>query len=93
MASPQSSKGISTGRISSGGSSVAGAAKRGRFGGGDAWCSLGHQDPCFLSPETDHSIVKALACPLEPEVDLERRTCREMSRKCEKRRVKLGEMG
>ena len=43
MASPQSSKGIAIGRISSGGSSVAGAAKRGRFGGGGggAWWSLG----------------------------------------------------
>ena len=34
MASPQSSKGISMGRISSSGPSVAGAAKRGRLGGG-----------------------------------------------------------
>ena len=41
MASPQPSKGISIGCISSGGSNIAGAAKRGRFGGGDAWWGLG----------------------------------------------------
>ena len=41
IASPQSSKGTSMGRMSSGGSRMAGVAKRGRFGGGNVSWSLG----------------------------------------------------
>ena len=72
MAFPQSSKGISMGGISSGGSSVARAAKPGHFflGGGGAWWSLGrlclHLDRACVSASYWPARGRVSPVPTEP---------------------------